>query len=111
MYDDDYAFVQEIFSNTLAELSEGIPLLDSAFHSGDISQIRKIIHKIKPSFGFLGLLSIQETLEHFEASCTLYDSTAALESYFFEIRKEIAGGFEIIGNEVQALKEFNTSRL
>lgn len=111
MYDNDLAYIEEIFQNTQIEIEQSIPIMENAFNSGDIVSLKQTIHKIKPCFGFTGLLHIQNLLQQFEDASSGYDSVEALKLFYNEVRLSIAEGLRIIRHEYIVLKEFNQSIL
>lgn len=111
MYDNDLAYIEEIFQNTQAEIEQSIPIMENAFRSGDIISLKQSIHKIKPCFGFTGLLHIQHLLQQFEDASPGYDSVESLNLFYNEVRLSIAEGLRIIRHEYIVLKEFNQSTI
>src|SRR5690242_16690856 len=70
LYEDDYAFIQKIFHSFLDnDLDGDLRLIESSSASGDTEQLRKVIHKLKPAFGFVGLTSIEERCREAELLC------------------------------------------
>ena len=59
LYEDDFPYMEEIFSITLSQIKPHISQLKAAFESGDKEELRKSAHKLKPSFGYVGLPAMQ----------------------------------------------------
>jgi HPt (histidine-containing phosphotransfer) domain-containing protein len=107
LYENDYVYIDEIFVSTIEELRKVLPAIESSFASGDLEALRKHTHRIKPLFGFTGLIKTQSLLQEFEDVCQNYDSTAALETFYFEVHKAIVAGLNIISSEQIKLQEYN----
>lgn len=111
LYENDLIYVEEVFQSSLEELNKHTPLLKSAFTSGDLHALKSHIHKIKPLFGFMGLLKVQDLLQEFENVCLNYDSTGALKPFYDEVQLAICGAIVAIEAEIIRLTGYNQSQL
>src|SRR5205814_2335568 len=85
LYEDDFLYMEEIFSITLTQLKPDIIHLNASFEAGDLSALRKAVHKIKPSFGFVGLPDTQELCKQFEDLCASVNSTEQLATPYSKL--------------------------
>jgi HPt (histidine-containing phosphotransfer) domain-containing protein len=70
LYENDHAFIQKIFQSFLDNgLDEDLRQIESSLTSGDTSELGKVIHKLKPAFGFVGLTFIEEQCREVESLC------------------------------------------
>jgi len=106
LYDYDYPYVAEVFHSSLNTLKDELPLLVNAFEAFDLTGLRKTIHKIKPIFGYTGLLKHQEALDRFEHACGNASGTSNLTMQFIEISEQIQDGKSIIQEEYNRLTAF-----
>src|SRR4051794_40372312 len=85
LYEDDYAYITEVFSNSLDSLKEDLPSFTSAFETADIPALKRMTHKLKPVFGFAGLLQHQEMMKRFESACRNASDTSNLTLQYIEL--------------------------
>jgi chemotaxis protein histidine kinase CheA len=109
MYADDYGYIEEIFGTTLAHYDEDFESLKAAYESGSLNDLKRASHKIKPTFGFVGLTSIQEQVKIFEDLCQKVPNTDYLKDDFKQIVATLADCKELITSEYQKLKAFNAN--
>ncbi len=106
MYEYDYSYMEEIFLTTISQLLTDFPLLENLFKSGDIVALEKAVHKIKPSFGFVGMPLLQEMCQQFENQCK-GSTTELMSKSFSELHETIKASVEVIELEYERLKSFN----
>jgi HPt (histidine-containing phosphotransfer) domain-containing protein len=106
LYEDDFLYIEEIFKTTLDQLNTVIPEIPTAFNGNDVSGLRKIVHKIKPAFGFTGFLETEERCKEFEDICASAKADDLTTAYapFWALLKE---SMDIMQNQHAQLKEFN----
>jgi HPt (histidine-containing phosphotransfer) domain-containing protein len=109
LYEDDYAYIEEIFSITLTQLKPDVAKLPEAFQANDLGALRKLVHKIKPSFGFVGMDATQALCKAFEDSCAEANQMEPLRKPFEELYAELTDSTRIVEEELKKLKEFNKS--
>jgi HPt (histidine-containing phosphotransfer) domain-containing protein len=109
LYADDYAYVEEIFSSTMELFDEDFESLMSAFESGNLTDLKRASHKMKPTFGFVGLTAIQEQVKQFEDLCQKVQQTDELKDDFKQIKVTLADCKDLIASEYQKLKAFNAN--
>ena len=107
LYEDDYAYMEEIFSITLGQLKPDIEILKKSFENNDLAGVKKCTHKIKPSFGFVGLPQTQELCKQFEDACGSTESASELVSQYTQLYNRLEESIHIIETEHGKLKEFN----
>jgi HPt (histidine-containing phosphotransfer) domain-containing protein len=109
MYADDYAYMEEIFATTLEHYDEDVEALKAAFEAGNLQDLKRAAHKMKPTFGFVGLTSIQEQVKKFEDLCQNVQDTDYLKDDFKQIVTTLAECKDLIASEYQKLKAFNAN--
>lgn len=101
--------MEEIFSITLTQLKPDIIHLNSSFEAGDLSALRKAVHKIKPSFGFVGMPVTQESCKQFEDVCATASTIEQVASAYSALSKLLKESVVIIESEYGKFKEYNQS--
>jgi HPt (histidine-containing phosphotransfer) domain-containing protein len=104
LYENDLAFIQKIFRSFLDNgLDEDLRQLDSCLTSGDTDGLRKVIHKLKPAFGFVGLTSIEEQCREMELLCVSGNSLSDLTEKINDLLNAILAGKKAIEDDLQKL--------
>lgn len=86
LYDEDYALIEETFTDVLKEYSPLLQEIFLCYRAGDISALKSAVHKLKPLLGYVGLTNLQTDCQNFENNCqrdvfpSLHDDFAALST-------------------------------
>lgn len=108
LYEDDFLYIEEIFRTTLYQLNTVIVEIPEAFGNNDVHSLRKIIHKIKPAFGFTGFLNTEQSCKEFEDACTDTMNANDLEGMYYSLWTLLCSTMDIMQKQYDQLKEFNT---
>ena len=106
MYAGDIQTAAEIFESSLNHL---IPVTDETnaiFHKGDVEALRKLFHKIKPLYGYVGLLKVQGMVQQFEDACASAANTEALGTAYEELVLLMTESINIIRQELIRMKMY-----
>jgi hypothetical protein len=106
LYEDDYAYIAEIFGTSLESFEEDLVQVEDSFRADALTDLKKAVHKIKPIFGFTGLLDHQEKISLFEQQASMAGNTEAVSHEFDELLKVIRDGKRIIEDEHRRLSDF-----
>jgi chemotaxis protein histidine kinase CheA len=107
LYADDYAYMEEIFFTTLQHFDQDFDSLQLACENENINDLRKAIHKIKPTFGFIGFLDTQLLCKNFEDLCSQVTTIQDLAGEYRQIKNILIETKGVIESEHKRLKEFN----
>lgn len=105
LYEDDYPYIEEIFRLTLQDLEPEIGNALTHYLSKDFIALRRTIHKIKPSFGFVGMPGLQEKCQQFEKQCDQDPHNLNFEL----LQEEILQAILVLQSEIKKLEVFNQS--
>ena len=111
LYEDDYQYIEEIFSTTLVHFDQDFKAIQHAFETNNLLELKRAIHKIKPTFGFVGLTLVQHLCKEFEDICQKANASNELKSEYQQIVITLAESKELIASEYNKLKEFNSNFL
>ena len=111
LYEDDYQYIEEIFQTTLTHFDEDYNSIRTAYESNNLLELKKAIHKIKPTFGFVGLPFVQHICKEFEDSCQRANTSNELITEYQQIVITLADSKDLIASEYNKLKEFNSNFL
>jgi HPt (histidine-containing phosphotransfer) domain-containing protein len=107
MYADDFECMEDIFATTCKHLGADLNLIKTAFEAHNLSDVKKGIHKIKPTFGFVGLLDMQHLCEQVEALCLSVADWQLLQTDYLHLVAAIEESGKIIEAEYLKLKAYN----
>ena len=106
LYANDYAYIAEVFANSIESLKDESRVLASAFDASSLADLKKAAHKIKPLFGFTGLLHHQDSVLHFEQLCEKVSGTVNVTMQYMELIEEIKEGRNILKEDYKRLTHF-----
>ncbi len=110
LYGDDYVYVEEVFDTVLKEYQLLFNNINSHYTSGDIPALKSAVHKIKPIFGFVGLLSVQQQCQQFETTCHSASSIDFLANDYGSLKNSLIKSKSLIEEEKKKLELFNNQR-
>ncbi len=110
LYENDWEYAETVFEDCLKHLPDYFLDIEKAYKSGDISDLRRAVHKCKTLMGFVGLSSVQEIYHSFEKSCETAKEIVQLETSYYTLMEETRSGTLVVMNELQRLKFFNESQ-
>ena len=111
LYGDDLQQAEALFESAVQQLRNELPQVESRFHDGDISGLKKVIHKMKPLFGYTGFNETMQEFASFEQVCDRAQTIAEAESGFHHIIAISLEAVKIAENEIRRLKQYNTQYL
>lgn len=106
LYAGDYIMIEETFNDVYREYDEFVNRIITTYHERDVSALKSAVHKVKPLFGFVGLMAQQAQCLQFENGC-LAMSPAQLADAFAQLKRTLGEAKSIIENEWRRLVEFN----
>ena len=105
LYAGDYGMIGETFSDVLTEYDVFVQHINDSYEQGDRVALKSAVHKIKPLFGFVGLLALQAECQDFENSC-LHTGDGVLASSFTALRHRLMSIRTLIESEKTRLEAF-----
>jgi hypothetical protein len=106
LYAGDYVMIGETFSDVLMEYDDFVRHIYDGFEQNDRTALKSAVHKIKPLFGFVGLLTVQAECQDFENNCLQADDQS-LASRFARLKDKLLTIRPVIQKEKDRLQEFN----
>lgn len=111
LYGNDLQQAEIVFETSAQQMKAEIALAQVKFHDGDLQGLKKVIHKMKPLFGYIGMNDVMETFAVFEKECMEEGTAADLEQKFQHILIATQQSLIKTEKEVNRLKQFNTQYL
>ncbi|MBO9632900.1 MAG: Hpt domain-containing protein [Chitinophagaceae bacterium] len=109
LYADDLPYIEEVYSITLNHFDEDLEHIRQAWISGDITNLKRATHKMKPAMGFAGLTGIQQQCMEFEELCQKVPSIDRLKDTYHQLITTLAESKVLIGSEYERLKAHNAN--
>ena len=106
LYAGDYGMIGETFSDVLTEYDVFVQHINDSYEQGDRVALKSAVHKIRPLFGFVGLLALQAECQDFENSC-LQAEAGVLAVRFANLHDKLLKIRTVIETEKERLQEFN----
>jgi HPt (histidine-containing phosphotransfer) domain-containing protein len=107
LYEDDFLYIEEIFKTTLDQLNKVVKEVPVAFAGNNQDDLRRIVHKIKPAFGFTGFLNTEKACKEFEDACTESMKADDLAKLYHPLWSLLVNSMDIMQKQYDQLKEFN----
>ena len=104
LYGDSRESMIEIFSEFLATYSETKKALISAFESGNLTSLKRVLHYHGPSFMYLGLPDVAAQFKSMELKCSQAESHYSLSKDFAELMEFVEIGWQHAKNEMDYIK-------
>jgi HPt (histidine-containing phosphotransfer) domain-containing protein len=106
LYAGDYVMIGETFTDVLMEYDDFVEHIETGYVLGDRTALKSALHKIKPLFGFVGLLTLQADCQEFENNCLEADA-GALTLNFNSLKDKLLTIRTLIETEKDRLERFN----
>lgn len=111
LYGDDFQQAELVFETSAQQMKTEIVLAQAKFHDGDLQGLKRVIHKMKPLFGYIGMNDVMEDFATFEKECAEETAVANLEQRFQHILITTQQSLLKTEEELKRLKQFNTQYL
>jgi hypothetical protein len=111
LYGGDMLTAEEIFRSSIPHIEEFLQLAEHHVDTGASDDLRKLLHKIKPLFGYMGMIQVQDAAQNFEDFCAFKDKTGNLDSAHESFRTIAHQALLLMRTEQQRLNEHNNRRV
>lgn len=110
LYGGDLVAAVEVFNSAHMQIVDELGFAAEHFKEGNIPAVKKVYHKIKPLFGYVGLTEVQDFVQRFEESCHQAQSKAQLQDAYDNINAIIGEAIIRIQQESERLKDHINQR-
>ena len=104
-YEDDSLYAFEMFQTFLEILDDEMILIRTALETDNRNDIKKKLHRIKPTFTMVGLKSISDQIEAMEKRL-VNQGEVNLKDWYQDLEKQIHGYVPILKQEVEKLSKW-----
>jgi HPt (histidine-containing phosphotransfer) domain-containing protein len=109
LYENDYQYIAEIFKTAIDHYDEDVDAIVANYSSGNLDGLKRAIHKIKPSFGFIGMPRMQQQCKDFEDACVKATSVGEITTGYQKILDDLVVCKQILETDYQKLIVYNQS--
>jgi HPt (histidine-containing phosphotransfer) domain-containing protein len=111
LYANDIDTAQEIFESSINHIAIELNIAMSRFNSGDLEALRRVFHKMKPLFGYVGLPLLQDYVQRFEQRCSDVKHIEELRKEYEDIISVIGDTLDMLRQELYRMKSFNNAKV
>ena len=104
LYGDDFEYAQTVFEGFLADTKNEFEGIKNDYRQNALKNMRQKLHKIKPTFSFVGLPALTEKTETVIVACDASSDTREIEGDCSSLFKEIEDSFVLIENELMRMR-------
>ncbi len=105
-YDGDIEYALEIFNIFIVQLEESLPLLIESLKGGQPENVRKIVHKLKPTFTMVGFPKTTTYFEVWEKELDKGMRGNKAMQKWLNVKTEIENIDSLVKQEIKRMKPF-----
>jgi HPt (histidine-containing phosphotransfer) domain-containing protein len=106
MYENDIAYAEEVFSAFLEQTKNEFKQVKNCSAGNDWQCVRQKLHKIKPTFSFVGLTALSEKCEEVISACDNKTDLQSLTPMWLMLEQEIEQSFSTVEAELVRMKTY-----
>lgn len=111
LYGGDLDTAMEIFESSINHIAIELNISVSRFNSDDPEALRRVFHKMKPLFGYVGLPALQEYVQRFEQRCSDVKHIEELRREYQDISTVIGDTLNMLRQELYRMQSFNQAQV
>jgi Hpt domain len=110
LYGGDMESAREIFDTSVHHLSLELKNAINHFNNGDLVALRRVFHKIKPLYGYVGLPALHDHVLRFENKCAEVSDTDELRYEFEKMTATIGDSLHVLRQELGRMRSFSKTK-
>lgn len=107
IYENDMLYAEEIFANFLISLPEALKEMEDAIEKSNTELFKSVVHRIKPSFSYVGLSEITLEMDNLQKECLHTSDMNQLTGRYKPLLERIRNKIILIQQELKRIQEFN----
>ena len=111
LYGGDLDTAMERFESSINHIAIELNIAVSRFNSGDPEALRRVFHKMKPLFGYVGLPALQDYVQRFEQRCYDVKHIEELRKEYEDITSVIGDTLSMLRQELYRMQSFNNAKV
>ena len=109
LYADDYVCIEDVFATTLQHYDPDAEAIYLALVNHNLTDLKRTVHKMKPVFGFVGMLTAQQTCKEFEDLCQSTSDINDIQPASKHLLAVLEEAKQILDAEYKKIKAFNAA--
>lgn len=105
VYEDDLDYAHDIFEAFLETYKEEYNLLQKAVESSEFAEVKRVAHKMKPTFAMVGLPELSTYLEKLERLGVSEDANG-INQYYSELTELLTNKIGLVEAEMNRIKKY-----
>ena len=89
LYEEDTEYAAIVFEQFLHSYKKQVEEIEDSFVKGDLQIFRQKIHKMKPTFSFVGLTQLTEKAAQLEKNCSLLTEIEGITTLYIDFTNTI----------------------
>jgi hypothetical protein len=110
LYGGDMDSAREIFDTSVHHLSLELKNAINHYENGDLIALRRVFHKIKPLYGYVGLPTLHDHVLRFENKCAEVHDIGELRYEFEKIISTIGDSLDVLRQELGRMRSFANTK-
>jgi chemotaxis protein histidine kinase CheA len=106
LYDNDLDTIVDVFESSITVITAEVGHVVHHYHNGDLDSLRRVFHKIKPLFGYVGLPSLQEYVHDVENKCAHVNSVEQITTDYERIIGIVSDTVNVLTQELARMKMY-----
>jgi HPt (histidine-containing phosphotransfer) domain-containing protein len=111
LYDNDMDTIMEMFGTSIEAIRAEMARSNSHHQHGDIESLRRVFHKMKPVFGYVGLNSLQEYVHDFENKCSMAPRVEMISRDYELLVSMVSDAVALLEQELKRMKTFTNLKV
>jgi chemotaxis protein histidine kinase CheA len=111
LYDNDLDTIMDIFESSITAITAEVGHAVHHYHNGDLDSLRRVFHKIKPLFGYVGLPSLQEYVHDVENKCAHVNSVEQITPDYERIIGIVSDTVNVLTQELARMKMYSNLKV
>jgi HPt (histidine-containing phosphotransfer) domain-containing protein len=105
LYGDDMDYAREMFDTFLKKSLPEVALLKRQLTTENWTELGRLAHKLKPSFGMVGLKDLEDKMQGIEDMAKGYPSYGGLYDLLTDFEKVLPQAIDAVESDLKKLKE------
>ncbi len=110
LYGGDMDSAREIFDTSVHHLSLELKNALNHYNNGDVVALRRVFHKIKPLYGYVGLPALHDHVLSFENRCSNVQDISELRNEFEIITSVMGESLHVLRQELGRMRSFSNTK-
>lgn len=111
LYDNDMDMIMEMFGTSIETIRAEVASSIAHYHNGDTGSLRRVFHKIKPVFGYVGLNYLQEQVHDFENTCSRVSGVEQLSRDYERLVSMVSDATVLLEQELERMRMYKNLKV